>query len=217
VFSNVRTATKDLGVRYPVALDNDYKTWNAYQNAFWPAEYLIDRKGRLRHTHFGEGEYDKTERLIRRLLGESPNAQLASVKDTTPTHVTTPESYLGYGRIARYAGSEIVPNRTVLYRLPPGGLAQNELAYGGFWRVEEERIVAGRLARLQLHFYAQEIHLVLGGHGSVRVLVNGKPVGRVPIRGISRLYLLRRFPGVREGTLELRFTPGISAYAFTFG
>jgi cytochrome c biogenesis protein CcdA/thiol-disulfide isomerase/thioredoxin len=217
VVSNVRAATKDLGVRYPVAVDNDYKTWDAYRNGAWPTEYLIDRRGRIREIKEGEGDYDGTERMIRRLLGEPARAQLASVKDTTPTHPTTPESYLGWQRLDRYAGSQIVPDRLVLYRFPLV-LPQDTLAYEGFWRVERQRIVAGpRRARLRLHFYAQDVHLVLGGSGRLQVLVDGKRVKTIRVGGLSRLYTLLRYPSVHEGVLELRFTRGISAYAFTFG
>ena len=104
--SNVRSAVKRLGVRYPVALDNEYGTWNAYGNQYWPAEYLIDRKGHVRYAHFGEGEYDVTEESIRSLLGEKLGAPAsARLRDLTPTGTLTPESYLGSERLARYAGS----------------------------------------------------------------------------------------------------------------
>jgi hypothetical protein len=216
VVSNVRKASRELGVRYPVAIDDDYKTWNAYQNDAWPAEYLIDRKGNVREIKKGEGQYDETERTIRTLLGESGNAQLASVKDRTPTHLTTPESYLGWLRLDRYAGSQITPGRAVQYRFPKA-LPLNDLAYAGRWTVDREQIVSGAGARLRLHFLAQHVYLVLSGHGRLDVLVNGRHVKTVPVSGLSRLYTLLSYPGVGEGTLELRFTPGISAYAFTFG
>ena len=216
--SNVRGAVKRLGVRYPVALDNQYGTWNAYGNQYWPAEYLIDRNGDIRHAHFGEGEYGKTERLIRELLSD-PGKKLpvaARLRDPTPNELTTPESYLGYARLERYAGSKVQQNRAATYRLP-AKLSLNELAYGGQWRIESQRIVAGKGARLQLHYVASKIYLVLGGHGRVQVLLDGKPVRTVPISGISRLYQLLRFNRDGEGLLELRFTPGVQAYAFTFG
>src|ERR671928_42931 len=153
--ANVREATRRLGVRYPVALDNDYATWNAYSNQYWPAEYLIDRRGHLRNFHFGEGEYDRTERLIRTLLAMSgrqlPTA--AAIADRTPMSVTTPESYLGYQRLARYAGSKVVPERFASYRFPVS-LPQDHLAYAGSWRIGSERIVAGANARLRLRFRA---------------------------------------------------------------
>ena len=216
VVSNVSKATRELGVHYPVAIDNGYRTWDAYQNDAWPAEYLIDRTGRVREIKKGEGDYDGTERTIRQLLGETGNAQLASVKDRTPTHLTTPESYLGYERLARYVGPQIAPDREALYRFPRR-LPLNDLAYAGRWRVEGQRIVAGRGARLRLSFLAQNVYLVLGGQGRLQVLVDGEPTRTLRVGGLSRLYTLLQYPGLAEGTLELRFTPGISAYAFTFG
>jgi cytochrome c biogenesis protein CcdA/thiol-disulfide isomerase/thioredoxin len=216
VVSNVRAATKRLGVRYPVAIDNGYKTWDAYGNDAWPAEYLIDRDGHVREIKKGEGAYDDTERTIRTLLGRPAGAQLASVRDRTPQHLTTPESYLGWERLQRYAGSTIIPNRQLFYRFPKT-LPPDSLAYSGLWRVEGQRILAGHGARLRLRFFAQNVYLVLGGRGRLEVRVDGKPVRTLRIVGISRLYTLLSYRAEREGLLELRFTPGISAYAFTFG
>jgi cytochrome c biogenesis protein CcdA/thiol-disulfide isomerase/thioredoxin len=214
--SNVRKATRELGVRYPVAIDDDYKTWDAYQNGAWPTEYLIDRKGDIREIKEGEGDYGGTERTIRKLLGQPATAQLASVKDTTPEHPTTPESYLGWERLERYAGSQVVPDRVVPYKFPRT-VPLNTLAYDGLWRVERQRIVAIDRSRLRLHFLAQAVYLVLGGHGKIKVLVNGTPVRTVRVDGLNRLYTLLRYPKLREGQLELQFTPGVTAYAFTFG
>lgn len=214
---NVRSAVKRLGVRYPVALDNDFDTWNAYQNQYWPAEYLLDRQGHIRHAHFGEGEYDRTERLIRRLLA-MPTRQLpvaSAVADRTPTGLVTPESYLGYQRLDRYAGSRIHPDADTDYRLPER-LSQNELAYGGRWRVEAQRIVARRDARLRLDYHARDVYLVLGGRGAVRVLVDGRLRRTIEVRA-QKLYTLVSERRLRDGLLELRFDPGVEAYAFTFG
>jgi cytochrome c biogenesis protein CcdA/thiol-disulfide isomerase/thioredoxin len=215
---NVRGAVRRLGITYPVALDNDYGTWNAFQNQYWPAKYLIDRRGHLRYYHFGEGEYDTTEARIRTLLGE--NAGMLPVAneltDPTPRAMMTPESYLGYERLARFAQKTITPDRFATYHLPAGDLHLNELAYGGRWRVEAERIVAGPGAQLRLRFMARSVHLVLGGHGSVAVFADGTPQGVVRVRG-SRLYTLARLPTSQSRLLELRFTPGVEAYAFTFG
>jgi hypothetical protein len=215
---NVRKAVQRLGVRYPVALDGDYGTWNAWQNQYWPAEYLIDRNGDVRHAHFGEGEYDKTEQLIRRLLSERGNAlPVASrLSDPTPIEPTSPESYLGFQRLERYAGSKITPGVETSYTFPKS-LGQNELAYGGRWRVDAENIVSGKDARLRFNFQAKNVYLVLGGNGRVQVLVNGKPERVVRVSGLSRLYTLITGTKIRHGILELRFTPGISGYAFTFG
>ncbi len=216
VASNVRKATRELGVRYPVAVDNGYKTWDAYQNGAWPTEYLIDRQGLIREIKEGEGNYDDTERTIRKLLGEPEQAQLASVSDQTPTHPTTPESYLGWERLQRYSGSEVVPDREVPYKFPRS-VPLNTLAYDGLWKVERQRILAGDRARLRLHFLAQNVYLVLGGAGRVQLLVNNKPVRTIRVGGLNRLYTLLRYPNLREGELELRFTPAVTAYAFTFG
>jgi cytochrome c biogenesis protein CcdA/thiol-disulfide isomerase/thioredoxin len=214
--SNVRQASRRLGVRYPVAIDNDYGTWSAYQNDAWPAEYLIDKRGHVREIKKGEGRYDETERTIRTLLGEPTSAQLASVKDRTPQHLTTPESYLGWERLDRYVGSRLTPDAPARYRFPRE-IPLNDLAYSGVWTVERQRIVAGRDARLRLHFLAQNVYLVLSGHGKLQVLVGGRPVKTIRVNGLSRLYTLLHYRDLAEGALELRFTPGLAAYAFTFG
>ena len=209
--SNVRAAVKRLGLRYPVVQDNDFATWNAYANQYWPAKYLIDRKGHVRFVHFGEGEYRRTENVIRRLLGLAP---LGTEMDVPQGRLVTPESYLGYERLARYAGSPIAPGREAEYRLP-SKLPQNELAYGGEWRVEGERIVAGRGARLRLHFHASDVFLVLGGRGRVDIFERGRKTRTVRVDAY-RLYTLRR-GAPEDAVMELRVTPGVAAYAFTFG
>ncbi len=215
--SNVRKATRELGVRYAVAIDNDYKTWDAYQNGAWPTEYLVDRRGHIREIKEGEGNYDDTERTIRKLLGEPAKAQLASVADQTPQHVAmTPETYLGWERLERYSGSQLVPDRVVPYKFPRT-VPPNTVAYDGVWKVERQRIVAADRARLRLGFLAQNVYLVLGGKGSLQVLVDGKTERTIQVGGLSRLYTLLRYPKLREGELELRFAPGVTAYAFTFG
>jgi cytochrome c biogenesis protein CcdA/thiol-disulfide isomerase/thioredoxin len=214
--SNVKAAVRRLGVKYPVVQDNRYRTWNAYANQYWPAEYLIDRSGHVRRAHFGEGGYGETEAVIRRLLGEPTRAAHARpVADTTPRGLMTPESYLGYTRLERYSGSPLKEDRLAEYELPRT-LQTNELAYGGRWRVESERIVAGDGARLRLHFEAKDVYLVLGGTGRVDVLVDGEPSRTVPVDGY-RLYTLRAGRSIVNATMELRFTTGVTAYAFTFG
>jgi cytochrome c biogenesis protein CcdA/thiol-disulfide isomerase/thioredoxin len=216
--SNVRDQSAKLGVRYPVALDNDYGTWNAYANQYWPAEYLIDRRGHVRHAHFGEGEYDRTERYIRQLLEERGMAlpKALDLPDRTPRGHRTPETYLGWGRLAiTYTGDPISEDRLARYRLAET-LDKDGYSYGGSWRVENERIVAGPEARLRLRFVARKVHLVLGGRGRVTALVDGKPERTVRVTA-DRLYTLVDRTKMSEGLLELRFTPGVEAYAFTFG
>jgi cytochrome c biogenesis protein CcdA len=214
--SNVRSAVKRLGVRYPVAIDNEYGTWNDYGNQYWPAEYLIDRNGHLRRAHFGEGDYEGSEKAIRTLLGEKPASPASDrLRDLTPTGLLTPETYLGYGRIDRFTGSKLYPNKKATYTLAPA-LGRDDFAYGGRWTVRAQRIVAGKDARLQLRYYARKVYLVLGGHGTVQVLVDGRPHGVVTVTA-DRLYTLVDRDSIEEATLELRFSPGVSAYAFTFG
>ncbi|HZR14818.1 MAG TPA: cytochrome c biogenesis protein DipZ, partial [Acidimicrobiia bacterium] len=199
---------------YPVVQDNDYKTWDNYANQYWPAEYLIDRTGHVRHTHFGEGEYGQTEQLIRRLLGANgPRAR--RVADATPDEIMTPETYLGAERIADYTGSRLAPDRFATYQAAVS-LPQNGLTYGGSWRVEAQQIVAGRGAFLRLHFHAKNVYIVLGGRGTVRATIDGRPAGTIYVNAY-RLYTVRSSAKVADATLELQFSPGVRGYSFTFG
>jgi cytochrome c biogenesis protein CcdA/thiol-disulfide isomerase/thioredoxin len=218
---NVRGAVRDLGLRYPVALDNGFDTWNAYANRYWPAKYFIDRRGHLRFAHFGEGAYDESERVIRRLLAEGGDEPMGAPARTPragslPGAVITPESYLGWQRLDRYVGSPVRPGRTAVYRFPRAPLPAHHLSYDGRWRLEAERAVAESGARLRLRYVARDVYLVLSGRGTVRLLLDGKEVRTVRVAG-DRLYTLVRGPRTRERLLELRFSPGVSAYAFTFG
>jgi thiol-disulfide isomerase/thioredoxin len=216
VRGNVRQATHDLHVTWPVALDNGYKTWDAYSNEYWPAEYLIDRTGGVRHVHFGEGEYDETEQAIRTLLHSSTRVA-RHVADATPSSVLTPETYVGYARldVARYRGSRLAPRRAAPYRFA-AALARDQLSLAGRWRIGDQRALAGREARLRLRFHARDVYLVLGGKGRVHVRVDGTPTRTVTVAS-DRLYTLVSGGRLRDGLLELRFDPGVNAYTFTFG
>jgi hypothetical protein len=217
VADNVRSAVRRLGIHYPVALDNDFATWRAYSNQYWPAKYLIDREGRVRYHHFGEGAYEDTERRIRTLLGEMVTTRPTSVDPDVPPEITTPESYLGYERLTRFANGRVAPDVEGTYTLPRRPLPDDVLAYGGRWTVERERIIAGRGARLQLRFQARDVFLVLEGEGDVEVRVDGRSLRTVRVSGLPRLYTIARFKSFSRGLLELRFSPGVSGYAFTFG
>jgi cytochrome c biogenesis protein CcdA/thiol-disulfide isomerase/thioredoxin len=215
VASNVGAAVKRLGIRYPVVQDNAYGTWNNYSNSYWPAEYLIDRKGRVRSYHFGEGDYGTSEQNIRTLLGLGQGADLAS--NALPTGAITPESYLGFERLdtSRYVGTPVAGGKLMTY---PGAkvVPRDHLAYSGAWTVEGERIVAGKDAGLTLHFHARNVYLVLGGRGTVKAAVDGRPSKTVDVRAYE-LYTLKTGRAISDGLLTLRFTPGVQAYAFTFG
>jgi cytochrome c biogenesis protein CcdA/thiol-disulfide isomerase/thioredoxin len=215
---NVRSAVRRLGVRYPVALDNDFATWRAYDNQYWPAKYIVDRSGRVRYAHFGEGAYDETETWIRRLLGEKVrvDAERTSVADRTPHDAVTPEIYLGYARLDHLDGP-VTFDREDTYTYPRRALMRDEVAYDGRWTVTPEHIAAGTGARMSLRFRANEIFLVLAGEGRVGVFVDRRRLPPIVVSGTPRLYDVARFGKLTSGLLELRFSPGVEGYAFTFG
>ena len=143
---------------------------------------------------------------------------VASVPDKTPSHLRmTPESYLGWLRLDRYAGAHLDPNKFAEYHFPRS-MPPDSLAYAGRWKVDPERIVAGKGAKLRLLFTAQDVYIVLGGHGRLGVYFDGRHEKTIRVSGLSRLYTVLSFPKeVQYQLLELRFTPGIQAYSFTFG
>ena len=219
--ANVERAVRSFGISYPVALDNAYGTWNAWGNRYWPADYVIDRQGHVRYAHFGEGDYEHTEDVIRTLLAEKalPQPVAASLRDETPTELLTPETYLGAERLDRFVGSQLVTGREASYTIPKA-VPLNGVAFGGRWTVLRENIVAGPGARLRLVFHAHKAFLVLGTRGApetVGVSVDGRPTGTVHVTD-DRLYTLADLPGkAANHTLDLSFSPGTEAYAFTFG
>ena len=221
VRSNVERAVSSLGISYPVALDNGYGTWTAWGNRYWPAKYFVDRSGHVRYAHFGEGEYERIEAVIRTLLAEKtlPKPVSASIRDQTPNGLITPETYLGSARLERFVGSSVVTGREASYKIP-AAVPQNDVAYGGRWTVEQERIVAGNGARLRLAFHARKVFLVLGtkgGNKSVQVRLDGRQIRTVQVPE-DRLYTLVELGGkAGDHTLDLSFAPGTEAYAFTFG
>jgi len=227
--SNVRDAIAKNGLRYPVALDNDYGTWNAWSNRYWPAKYLIDARGQVRYWHYGEGEYDETERAIRALLaaaGSEPGAGAAPVAaEQAAPGVTTPETYLGWER-----AQPAIPMGAHDFGPPAATPRPDRLAYRGQWTIERERAVAGDGARMDLHVGAQRVFLVLGSPERtrrVRVRLDGEPLpdrlagpdvrGGVVEVGPQRLYRLVDFGKVERQVVTLELDPGVAGYAFTFG
>jgi cytochrome c biogenesis protein CcdA/thiol-disulfide isomerase/thioredoxin len=220
VVSNVRRAAHELGVTWPVAIDDRYATWDAYRNEYWPAEYILDRRGHLRDAHFGEGDYGKTEQTIRTLLaagGSSVPKRMTGVADLTPTELATPETYLGAERLdpARYVGRTPVVGKQATYAFGRT-LPQNAISYAGRLTIQPQYALAGPGGRLRLHFRARDVYVVLGGSGRVHALVDGRPAGSLDVDEY-RLYTAYSSPVVRDGVLELRFAPGVRAYSFTFG
>jgi thiol-disulfide isomerase/thioredoxin len=216
---NVSAAVSRLKVRYPVAIDNDYGTWDAWGNNSWPAEYLIDATGRVRYGAVGEGDYGVTEGAIRALLTDAGAHHLpatTAVPDRTPITRNTPESYLGYERLARYVGTPVAEDAERDYTYAKS-LPVDNLTYGGRWTVGPEQITAGEGAGLRINVHASDVFLVLAGSGTVDATLDGKPLAPVEVSGVPTLYSILAGSRPQRGVLELHFTPGLSAYAFTFG
>jgi cytochrome c biogenesis protein CcdA/thiol-disulfide isomerase/thioredoxin len=231
--SNVRDAIEANGLRYPVALDNDYGTWNAWGNRYWPAKYLIDARGHVRYWHFGEGDYEETEHAIRALLAEAgrrPGSDGAAAVEAeqAAAGVTTPETYVGWQR-ARGFAALVLPG-THDYGERRAAPRQDRFALRGTWTVTDERAVGGRSARIDAHVGARRVFLVMGSPGRarrVRVLVDGRPLpdrlagpdvrGGVATIRAQRLYRLVDFGRVERRVVSLELEPGVAAYAFTFG
>jgi thiol-disulfide isomerase/thioredoxin len=229
---NVQKAIRAEGIHYPVVQDNDYGTWDAYANQYWPAEYLIDARGHVRYVHFGEGDYAKDERAIRTLLAEGGArrlGQMTRVHGETPPQLATPETYVGLSRAQGFV-VPIVPGPHT-YVVPPTNLRTNQFALGGTWNEKPEEGVAGPGASIDLRFVARRVFVVLGTSDGrprhVQVLLNGHPIsaadagddvhdGTLTVSG-QRLYNVVSMAGEGVARLSLRFEPGISAYSFTFG
>jgi cytochrome c biogenesis protein CcdA/thiol-disulfide isomerase/thioredoxin len=216
---NVRDAIARSRLRYPVVQDNDYATWNAWGNQYWPAKYLIDAKGRVRYVHFGEGEYDKTEAAIRSLLAEAGAAKLgrhASVGSEDAVEAQTPETYLGVERARGWSPAPRAGTHTYPARNP----ALNQFAFGGTWHIGDEPAEAVRGATIDVRFAARKVYLVLSSRGerprTLEVRVDGRLTRRVVVRR-QRLYELVSLPRAGQHRLNLRFEPGLAGYAFTFG
>jgi cytochrome c biogenesis protein CcdA/thiol-disulfide isomerase/thioredoxin len=219
VISNVRSAAENLGIDYPVAIDNNYDTWYAYGNNYWPAEYLIDPTGEVRAYDFGEGGYSTMESNIRALLtanGVTTLPARTDVPDKTPTAETTPESYVGYEEEQYAVGTTIVHDKAAVYHAPTT-VPLNNFAFNGTWTDYSEQATAGADASIDLHFVANDVYLVMGGTGSVSVSFDGRPLTTVEVSGVPRLYTLFSGSALQTGQLDLDFSPGVQAYDFTFG
>jgi cytochrome c biogenesis protein CcdA/thiol-disulfide isomerase/thioredoxin len=243
--SNVAKAVRDLGISYPVAIDSEYKIWQAFNNEYWPAHYFVDGKGRIRYHHFGEGEYDESERVIQQLLKENGatslseepmNISAAGVEAAADNQdVRSPETYIGYHRAEHFASAESIAQDSPKSYTPRPRLSLNQWALGGAWKVgPESAVLQTSPGKLVFRFHARDVHLVLGpakDGRSIRFIVklDGTPPGEDhgsdtdasgtgTIQG-HRLYQLIRQKGtVEDRTFEIEFLdPGVQAFAFTFG
>jgi cytochrome c biogenesis protein CcdA/thiol-disulfide isomerase/thioredoxin len=231
--ANVANAIKQFGLRYPVVQDNEMGTWNAYGNQYWPADYLIDSTGHVRYATFGEGDYAKTETAIRALLAEAGSdvGGKSHPSDViVPSHQATPETYLGTERAQGWLNGPKSGLRD--YGPPPTGpLPLSHFAFSGTWSIAGQPATAVSGAGIDVRFQAKDVYLVLSSAGGrprpVQVLLDGRPIsarqagadvhgGVVTVRG-QRLYTLVALAHDERHQLSLRFAPGVSGYAFTFG
>ena len=220
---NVQRAIHDDGITYPVVQDNELKTWQAWSNQAWPAEYLIDARGHVRHGQLGEGDYAGSERAIRTLLvaaGAKGLGGMARPRGAiTPSLQTTPETYVGTARAERFANAP--RHGTVAYtRTPPAKLALSHFSLGGIWTIGSQAARAGVGATLGARVQARDVYLVLSppphGTGHVQLSIDGRVARTFTVR-TQRLYTLARFRKLGIHTLELRPEAGVAAYSFTFG
>ncbi|MBQ4856137.1 cytochrome c biogenesis protein DipZ [Rhodanobacter sp. B2A1Ga4] len=242
--ANVAKAIKDLGVDYPVALDNDYAIWKGFNNEYWPAHYFIDAQGQIRHHHFGEGEYRESEDVIRQLLADAGQKNLPggyvsddhrgveAAASNDPTR--SPETYVGYARAMNFVGGRVAHDDAHDYHAP-SSLAADQWSLDGRWTVHDENAQLDRAGgAIVYRFRGRDLHLVLGPASDgkpirYRVTIDGKPPGadhgmdadadgNGTITG-QRLYqLIRQAHGSGERLFEIEFLdPGVQAYAFTFG
>jgi cytochrome c biogenesis protein CcdA/thiol-disulfide isomerase/thioredoxin len=223
--SNVDDAIRQNGLTYPIVQDNDMATWNAWGNQYWPAEYLIDAKGQVRHVHFGEGNYKESEAAIRALLAERGATGLgtgARAQDTVSVSTTaiSPETYLGAARAQGYVPSG--PKQGVHdYKAATGkALPLNAFSLGGRWKAAAESATAVSGATVDVDFQARHVYLVLASAGerprSVAVSVDGKRTRSVSVTR-QKLYTLVDLPATGRHALHLDVPPGVSGFAFTFG
>jgi thiol-disulfide isomerase/thioredoxin len=242
---NLRRAVKDLGVDYPVVVDNDYAIWSAFDNHYWPALYVVDAQGQIRHHRFGEGDDEQSEMVLQRLLtdagAEDIDQSLVSV-DARGVEATadwdslwSPENYLGYQRTDNFASSNGAVLETPHVYEAPARLRLNHWALAGDWTVKGQAIVLNQAeGRIAYRFYARDLHLVMGPAAPetpvrFRVLLDGASPGAAHGSDVDdqgngtvtepRLYQLIRQPGpISDRTFEITFLdPGVQAYAFTFG
>jgi cytochrome c biogenesis protein CcdA/thiol-disulfide isomerase/thioredoxin len=243
---NVRKATKDLGINFPVAVDNNYAIWRAFGNQYWPAHYFIDAKGQIRHHHFGEGEYAQSEQVIQQLLEEAGRKDVTNtvvsaedaqgVQQAADTsQVASPETYLGYERAENFASPEKQAANQARAYTAPAKPALNQWGLMGNWLSQPDQVTLNQgRGGIVYRFHARDLHLVLGPGKDgkpvrFRVTIDGAAPGKdhgtdVAADGSGvingqRLYqLVRQSGNVGDRTFSIEFLdPGVQAYAFTFG
>jgi cytochrome c biogenesis protein CcdA/thiol-disulfide isomerase/thioredoxin len=218
--SNVAAGVHRLGLTFPVALDNSYDTWTAYDNQSWPAAYLVDADGQIRHLSIGEGDYAQEEQDIRNLLvAAHPGGSLPAateVADTTPQDPDqTPETYLGSQRTQRYAGREPYSDGVHHFTLP-ARVPANAFALSGTWDIGHESITAGSGAGITLDYHASKVYLDVGGTGTLTVSGEGA-THVIHISGAPDIHTIASSSSPSTGTVTIKLSRGLEAYSFTFG
>lgn len=227
VRKNVEKAMERHGIHYPVAQDNDFTTWNNYNNRYWPAKYLFDHNGLLRYTHFGEGQYDTTERNIQALLreaGEDVRAEITDMEsDVDHRRIGTPETYLGYWRMDHNGNPETLLRDTPQEYTVPASTTFNTFYFDGNWEIKRQHsVLHDSEGAIVYRYRAATVNLVMGAPEGktvrARVLIDGEDMGIIEVSE-ETLYELYSTPGeYDEHLLRLEFLdPGVEVYAFTFG
>jgi cytochrome c biogenesis protein CcdA/thiol-disulfide isomerase/thioredoxin len=217
---NVASGARDLNITYPVALDTNYATWTNYRNRYWPAKYLIDATGTVRHIKFGEGDYAQTETLIRQLLSDArPDVTLPApteAADTTPPTGLTPETYLGVGKVVNYGGTGSYDEGEATFEYP-ARLPDDTFALRGDWKLDYQGATAdGSGAGITLNYRARNVYLVVGGTGTVTVTRDGES-RQIPVSGPPTLRQLVGDDEVHRATVEVQLSEGLQAFSFTYG
>ena len=217
--ANVVSGARDLGITYPIAMDNGFSTWTNYRNRYWPAHYLIDRQGVVRHIRFGEGGYAETEKLIRQLLSDGGDAELPPATeraDSTPTTPTTPETYFGVGKVVNYGGGGVYDQGTHTFEFP-AQLADDRFALRGPWGLDYQGLTAqAGGAAVKLNYHARNVYLVVGGTGAVTVTRDGVTT-EVPVSGPPNMRQIVADDADGGGTVEISLTSGLQAFSLTYG
>ncbi|GLZ32041.1 protein DipZ [Lentzea sp. NBRC 105346] len=219
--ANVEAAARNFGITYPVALDNNLGTWTNYRNRYWPAHYLIDAQGTVRHIKFGEGDYQVTEKLIRQLLTDAkPGLQLpqaTELQDDTPIVADiTRETYLGSTKRVNFAGTETYTSGESSFQFPENQ-GTDSFALSGAWKLDTQSITpTGDAGRIKLNYRAKEVRMVLSGKGTVTVEHNGKTT-TIEVDGTPNSYQLLATPTIQGGSLTATVSSGVQAFSFTFG
>ncbi|MCP2030140.1 cytochrome c biogenesis protein CcdA/thiol-disulfide isomerase/thioredoxin [Okibacterium sp. HSC-33S16] len=219
--SNVKAGAKNFGIDYPVAIDNSLSTWTTYRNRYWPASYLVDANGTVRHIKLGEGGYETTEKHIRELLTDAnPDVTLPAatdVADETPdTDAITRETYLGSTKEANFVGGEKYTTGQARFDLP-SELPANAFALEGGWEIGTQSITpTGADASARLNYTAQEVRMVLAGEGTVTLSVGGT-TREIEVSGTPTSYHLVETGSIETGTIDVKVGAGVDAFSFTFG